>query len=142
MRRLIATLALTAALASGAAAQAQTSAKTGTLDGGIWRNPKNTVHLQIKPCGPEVSCGDVVWASKKALDDARQAGNKNLIGMRILREFRPAKDGSWRGKVFVPDLNATFQGSATFIDVNNMRAKGCLIGGFLCKSQVWTRVEG
>ena len=45
-----------------------------------------------------------------------------------------------RGKVFVPDLDMTLSGSATLSDPNSLRAKGCLIGRVLCKSQVWTRI--
>lgn len=106
---------------------------------GVWRNPKNTVHLEIKPCGPS-TCGYVVWASPQAEADARKGGAQKMLGMQLLKDFVQQKDGNWRGKVFVPSLNMTFSGTAEFVDASALRARGCVIGNFLCKSQVWRRV--
>jgi len=105
---------------------------------GVWRNPRDSVHLEIKPCGGS-ACGVVVWASAKAQADARRGSGQNLVGQQLLRDFAPA-GGGWRGKVFVPDLNHVFAGSARAIDAGHIEAKGCLIGGIFCKSQTWTRV--
>jgi len=117
---------------------AQAADTTGTY--GVWRNPKNSVHLEIKDCG-ETACGVVVWASERAKADARKGGSANLVGLRLLRDFAPDKHGAWRGKVFVPDLNMTFSGAAEVLDAKTLRAKGCVLGGILCKSQIWTRVD-
>lgn len=106
---------------------------------GVWRNPKNTVHLEIKPCGPN-ACGYVVWANASVQADARERGFKDMVGMQLLRDFTPQKSGTWKGKVFVPSMNMTFSGTADFINSSALRAKGCALGAFFCKSQVWTRV--
>jgi uncharacterized protein (DUF2147 family) len=107
---------------------------------GVWRNPKNSVHIKIQPCGQDL-CGYVVWANDKAKEDARKGGTPNLVGSQLLRNFSPSKTGAWKGKVFVPDLNATFSGSAQLVDANTLRARGCLIAGLGCKSQNWKRIE-
>ena len=107
---------------------------------GVWRNPHDSVRLEIKPCGPS-TCGYVVWASPKAQADARKSGMETLIGQQLLRDFEPVADGGMRGKVFVPTLKVTLSGSAQFIDARTMRARGCVIGAFLCKSQIWTKVD-
>lgn len=107
---------------------------------GVWRNPKNSVHIQLRPCGSEI-CGYVVYASDKAEADARQGGTPHLVGQQLLRNFKVDDKGVGHGKVFVPDMNATFSGSAELIDAKTLRAKGCLLGNLLCKSQLWTRVE-
>jgi uncharacterized protein (DUF2147 family) len=133
-RFLGAALMATAALASAS----QVSAAEPDVFG-VWRNPKNTVHLEIKPCGAS-ACGYVIWASAKAQADARHGSGKELIGMQLLRDFAPAGH-SWRGKVFVPDLNMTLGGAARPIDAGHLEAKGCLVGGLLCKSQVWSRLS-
>src|SRR4051794_17632442 len=70
---------------------------------GVWRNPKNSVHVEIRPCGAS-SCGYVVWASPTAQADARRGSGRELVGMQLLKDFSPTAHG-WRGKVFVPDLN-------------------------------------
>lgn len=106
---------------------------------GVWRNPKDTVHLQLRPCGPLI-CGDVVWASDEARAAAKRVSKTELLGAQLLRDFQRDDDGQARGKVFVPDLGVTFKGSARHRDIDTIRVKGCLLGNLICKSQVWTRV--
>jgi len=106
---------------------------------GVWRNPKNSVHVEIKPCGGGRACGVVVWANEDAKADARKGGTPNLVGLQLLRDFALQKSGSWKGRVFVPDLNMTLSGTADFPDATTMKAKGCLL--MFCKSQTWRRVD-
>ena len=131
---LAAAVSLTAGLAITSPASAQ-----DTFSYGVWRNPKNTVHVEIKPCGNGRACGNVVWANEDAKADARKGGTPNLIGLQLLRDFQLQKNGSWRGRVFVPDLNMTLAGTADFPDATTMKAKGCLL--LFCKSQTWRRVD-
>ncbi|MCR5877234.1 DUF2147 domain-containing protein [Phenylobacterium sp. J367] len=121
---------------SAAAAGAQTPpAETF----GVWRNPKDNVRVEIRPCG-DGACGTIVWASPKAQAKARDAGTANLIGTQVFRNLELDDNGVWRGKVFVPELRRSFSGTAEPVDAGKLRAKGCVIGGFFCKSQVWTKI--
>ena len=129
---LTAAAGLTAAMAAGPA-----SAEDPPFTYGVWRNPKNTVHVEIKPCGGGRACGNVVWANEEAKADARKGGTPNLVGLQLLRDFQLQKNGSWKGRVFVPDLNMTLSGTADFPDASTMKAKGCLL--LFCKSQTWSR---
>lgn len=119
------------------------SALAEPVDGdayGVWRNPKDNVRVEIRPCG-EAACGTVIWATPKAQAKAREAGTASLIGTQVLRDLQLDESrGVWRGKVFVPELNRNFTGIAEPLDRSRLRAKGCVIGGLFCKSQVWTRV--
>lgn len=128
-----------AALLFVAGASAATPAAAST-PAGVWRNPKNSVHLRIQPCGQNV-CGTVIWANARAKTKARRAGSANLIGMQLFREFRAAGAGSWRGRVFVPDLARTFSGTLRIAGPNRLLVRGCLVGRFLCRSQTWTRIS-
>jgi uncharacterized protein (DUF2147 family) len=135
-RTLISALSIAAmALALPAAAAAQSPVE------GVWRNPKNSVHIKIQPCG-DYLCGYVVWANEHAKEDAKKGGTEKLVGSQLLRNFAPSKSGTWKGKVFVPDLNATFSGSAELMDANTLKARGCLFAGLACKSQHWKRIAG
>jgi len=131
LRHLLLSLAIIAGLAGA------TEASAAELFG-RWKNPKNSVHVDIRPCG-ESACGYVVWASDKAKEDALRGSGRELVGMQLLRDFKPTDKG-WRGKVFVPDLNRTFSGAARLLDHQHMEAKGCLLAGVICKEQVWTRL--
>ena len=128
---------LSCALLAGLAFSTAASASPTELFG-VWRNPKGSVHLEIRPCA-EVACGYVVWASAEAKADVRRGSGKELVGLQLLRDFTPSKSG-WRGKVYVPDLNITLGGTARAIDVDHLEARGCLVTGVICKKQIWTRV--
>lgn len=136
--RVCAGLALAAATVVPGLAGAQAPPATDGIYG-VWRNPKDSVHVEIKPCGPEV-CGYVVWANDEARTDARKGSGGELLGRQLLRDFTPGDKGEWRGKVFAPDVNMTFSGRVLVLDAGKLRAKGCVLGNFLCKTQVWTRV--
>jgi uncharacterized protein (DUF2147 family) len=128
-----------AAAAACALAGGSASSRSADEFNGVWKNPKNTVHLRLRPCGPRI-CGDVVWATETARADAARGGKAELVGQQLLRDFMRGDDGLARGKVYVPDLGVTFKGSAQHVNEDAIKVKGCLVGGLICRSQVWTRV--
>jgi len=85
----------------------------------VLRNPSNSVHVRIHPCGKS-RCGTVVWANDKAKADSARGGTRNLVGTELFREFREVSPKVWKGKVFVPE-------TGTVKDQNTIVARGCLI---------------
>lgn len=131
-------------IAAAAAVLFAVSSLAGTADAqtqptGVWRNPRNSVHVRIQPCGPAM-CGTVVWASPRALAKAREAGTPNLVGAQLFRQLRPQGGGSWGGRVYVPDLARTVSGRLR-VQGSNAVVSGCLAGGLMCRTQTWTRVS-
>ncbi|NMN06830.1 MULTISPECIES: DUF2147 domain-containing protein [unclassified Novosphingobium] len=108
--------------------------------GGVWRNPEDSVHVEVQHCGTGM-CGTVIWANEKAIADAKRGGTDNLIGLQLFRDFTRDRKGIWHGRVFVPDINKTFSGTIEILDENTRRGSGCLLGRFACKSQTWVRVK-
>ena len=127
--------ALIAATAITATADAQTQPPTG-----VWRNPRNSVHVRIQPCG-RAMCGTVVWASAQAQQKARAAGTPNLIGAQLFRQLQPQGGGTWGGRVFVPDRARTVAGTLRLRGPNSVVASGCIVAGLVCRSQTWTRIS-
>jgi uncharacterized protein (DUF2147 family) len=132
-------------LAAAAAILCAVSTFAGTADAqtqptGVWRNPRNSVHVRIQPCGRNI-CGTVVWASARAQQKARDAGTPNLIGAQLFRQFQAERGSSWGGRVFVPDLARTVSGTLQVRGPNAVVASGCLLGRMMCRSQTWTRVS-
>lgn len=130
MAALLATLALAAPPAASAAA-----------DGiaGIWINPRASVAVRTGDCRSGL-CGWIVWADANAQQDARESGVSRLVGIELLRNYRAAGAGRWTGSVFVPDMGRSFASTIQLIGPDSLRIKGCLIGGFICRAQVWHRV--
>jgi uncharacterized protein (DUF2147 family) len=135
----MAAAALLAATAAGAGADAAEAAGPAQPTG-VWRNPKNSVHVRIQPCGANV-CGTVVWANARAQEKARQGGTPRLVGTQLFREFRRESATSWAGRVFVPDRGQTYSGTLRLAGANQIVARGCLLGRYLCRSQTWSRVS-
>ena len=48
----------------------------------VLRNPSNSVHVRIHPCGKS-RCGTVVWANAKAKADSARGGTTNLVGTEL-----------------------------------------------------------
>lgn len=121
-----------------ALAMAATSPAPASSVEGIWHNPKNSVAVKTGACGDRL-CGWVVRATNEAQADARDGGTAKLIGTALLRDYRRSGRGKWSGQIFVPDMGRTFGSTLMLVDANTISVKGCLIGGFLCKSQIWHR---
>jgi uncharacterized protein (DUF2147 family) len=134
-------LILMLGLGSGGQAQAELPGGAGTPSAlGVWKNPKNTVHMEIRPCG-EAACGYVIWSTPGADAASRKGSGKPIVGQQILREFVWDKRGYFKGKVYAPDVNLTVSGVAEPIGSDTLKARGCLLGKLVCKTQVWTRVK-
>lgn len=129
---------LTAAAPAPPAAPAAGSGQSSSWEG-TWRNTNNTVHLRTAKCGAAM-CGTVVWAIPKAREDAKSGSGQDLIGRQLFQNFRPADNGTWKGKVFIPDLNTNASATVTPTSRNTMLVSGCLMFGLACKTQHWWRI--
>lgn len=106
---------------------------------GSWRNPDGTVTIRIDECGARL-CGWVTAASPDAIADARDGGTDRLIGAQLFESYRRDGANHWSGEVFVPDLGHRFASHIVLVDRQHARIAGCLLGRFLCQSQIWQRI--
>lgn len=107
---------------------------------GVWSNAKGTLHVQTAGCGERL-CGSVVWATEKAKTDSLKGGVTQLVGTQLLQEYRKIGADTWAGRVFVPDMGRSFSSRIQRLPSGELKISGCLIGGFICKSQTWHRVS-
>jgi uncharacterized protein (DUF2147 family) len=109
---------------------------------GTWINPRGSVKVQTGKCtGGSTGdlCGWVVWAAPQAQADARDSGVTRLIGTELLRGYRSAGPGRYRGEVYVPDMGRTFTSTIEQRGAGGLKISGCILGGLICKSQNWRR---
>ena len=130
-------LALAMTAPPTAIAQPSTPAQQ-SLAHGIWVNPHDNVKVETGDCGGKL-CGWVVWATPEAEQDARDGGVQKLVGTELLRDYRQTGGNRWQGHVFVPDMGRTFYSTITREDPGVLRISGCILGGLICKSQLWHR---
>lgn len=105
---------------------------------GLWSNPKKSVYVRTDLCGDRL-CGEIVCATQKAIAKAAAKGTERLIGTQVFEDYRRRTDGRWKGKVFVPDRGDHFESKLKPLDDGRLEIKGCIIGGLICKEQVWQR---
>lgn len=129
------------AVAAAMLAATPISAQPPSSPAGLWQNPHRSVFVRTGSCGAERWCGWVAWASAEAEADARDGGTPTLVGTELLRGFERDGPDSWTGTVFVPDMNRRFASRIDAVSANELRIRGCVLGGLFCKTQVWTRVE-
>ena len=118
------------------AAQAATAAPIE----GRWRSPGGNSIIDVAPCG-EGWCGTVAWASAKAKKDAAKA-TEQLVGTQLLTDVKAAGEGRWNGRIFIPDKNMRLTAKIQMAPGGELKVSGCLAGKALCKSQLWTPVQG
>jgi uncharacterized protein (DUF2147 family) len=137
-RALAAVLFVLAAIRAGTAV-AQPAASEPPSMLGVWSNPKRNVQVRTERCRDRL-CGTIVQAAPSALAAARAKGVASLEGTRVFEDMQRRDDGIWRGKLYVPDRGGRFASTLRLLDENRLEVRGCILGGLICKSQVWTRV--
>lgn len=107
---------------------------------GIWSNPKGSVYVRTERCGDRL-CGEIVCATPRAVAKAKAKGTEALVGTKLFDDLRHRDDGSWRGKILVPDRGSRFQSTLRPLGDDRLEVRGCAVAGFICKQQVWSRAD-
>jgi len=97
---------------------------------GAWLRPDGTAKVKFEPCDDSL-CGVIVWLKPGAETKAQ-------LGQRVFFDVKPDGAGAWTGKAVSVDGGKTFSGQMA-VSGPALTISGCLIGGFICKSAVWTR---
>lgn len=108
---------------------------------GKWRNPKDSVVVEVAPCGGGAWCGTVARASEKFKAGARKGGTANVVGAKLLTGLRPDGKGGYKGRAYIPKYRVHATATVRSAGANIMVVKGCALAGLACKEQRWTRVN-
>jgi uncharacterized protein (DUF2147 family) len=108
---------------------------------GDWMNQARTAVVRIADCGPGL-CGTIIWSAPRAQRDARRGGTVELNGTVVMTGFVLSFRDGWRGRLFLPDRNRTVEATIQLRDKSALEVRACELGGLVCKSQAWTRVQG
>ncbi|MBP1851444.1 DUF2147 domain-containing protein [Rhizobium halophytocola] len=125
MTRLSIAAALFAAVVAGPALAAG-----APLDGN-WARGDGNAKVVIKPCGSDV-CAVNTWI--------KPGHEKEKVGDKLVMTIDQDSENSYSGKAFDPQRNMTYKLSID-VSAKAMTTKGCVLGGILCKSQQWTRIN-
>jgi uncharacterized protein (DUF2147 family) len=143
--RLARHLAAIALIAVGAMGSALAAEPTGT-----WLTQGGASRIKIADCGGAL-CGTIVWLKEPNDDGGKAKTDKNnpdaakktkpLIGTLIVLGMKSSGAGKWAGQVYNAEDGKTYSGNLTLTGDSSLQLQGCALGGLLCKSQTWTRVN-
>ena len=105
---------------------------------GTWRTAPddngNTGLIEVVVCGTSL-CGTLV----EAFDGAGATMASPNIGRQIIWDTNPTGDGGYRGRLYSPDRDATYNSRLT-LSGNTLQVCGRLLGIQRCGGN-WTRVN-
>jgi uncharacterized protein (DUF2147 family) len=135
-RTIFAGLVLWLALASLSGAQLVSPA-------GTWLSENGEVQVRMAECGA-ADCG-TIGSSRRFKTDANNPDislrSRPLVGIRMIWDLTPSSDGSWTGSLYNPQDGRIYSGRVRVTAPNSLELSGCVLGGLICQSQVWTRVS-
>ena len=105
---------------------------------GKWQNPKDSVIVNVTPCGAGTWCGRVSWASPKA---KRKADGRLRVGTQLLSGLKADGRGGYKGRAYEPRRQIRANATIRQAGRNALIVRGCALGGLVCKAQRWTRVR-
>ena len=139
-------LALLTVLALTGSGSAFAAEPTGT-----WLTQTGTSRIRVADCGGAL-CGTIVWLKEpNDPDTGKPKTDKNnsdaakrsrpLLGVQIVLGMKPAGAGKWTGQVYNAEDGKTYSGNLTYSGGDSLQLQGCALGGLVCKSQTWTKVN-
>ena len=118
---------------------------------GTWLTQTGGSRIRMADCGGAL-CGTIVWLKEpNDPDTGKPKTDKNnsdaakrsrpLLGVQIVLGMKPAGAGKWTGQVYNAEDGKTYSGNLTFTGGDSLQLQGCALGGLVCKSQTWTKVN-
>jgi uncharacterized protein (DUF2147 family) len=99
--------------------------------GGVWVHEDGSSKVRFAPCGPKL-CGTIIWLKDTA--------GPWKIGQRVFYEMVADGANSWTGKAFEATSGREYSGKMTLAG-DRLTTAGCVLGGLICKSIMWSRVQ-
>jgi uncharacterized protein (DUF2147 family) len=118
---------------------------------GVWLTQTGGSRIRLADCGGAL-CGTIIWLKEPTDPDTRKPKlDKNnsdaskrarpLLGVQIVLGMKPAGADKWTGQVYNAEDGKTYSGNLTYSGGNSLQLQGCALGGLVCKSQTWTKVN-
>ena len=134
-QRLILSASIFGAFAAGIPAQAQEMA-------GTYLSQSGETRVRMSPCG-SAFCGTIVWVSKPGNDvnnpDPAKR-DRSLVGIQMIFNMKSTGGASYAGSLYNYQDGKTYTGKAK-VTARGLDLSGCVLGGLICRSQSWTRVD-
>jgi uncharacterized protein (DUF2147 family) len=119
---------------------------------GTWLTEDGEARVRIYNCGQGL-CGTVLSlkepndpeTGKPKLDKFNQDTGKRgrpIIGVELMSGLKPnGTPDQWEGSLYNPEDGNTYKGILTAQSLLTLKLQGCVLGGLICKSEIWKRAN-
>jgi len=109
---------------------------------GTYLSESGDTRVRIARCGAAY-CGTIISVQGEAKDvnnpDPKLKG-RNLVGVQMISNIQPSGDG-FTGQLYNYKDGKTYTGKMSFAGGKAMQLSGCVLGGLICRSQTWAKVN-
>jgi uncharacterized protein (DUF2147 family) len=98
---------------------------------GQWARGDGNARVKIASCGDNI-CATNTWI--------REPGKGEEVGDRIVMTVKRVSDTQLSGQGFDPKRNLTYSMTIT-VGAGTLTTQGCVIGGLICKTVNWSRID-
>jgi uncharacterized protein (DUF2147 family) len=109
---------------------------------GTYLSESGETRVRVAKCG-NAYCGTIVAVQGEAKDVNNpdpKLKTRNLVGVPMISNIVPSGD-SFTGSLYNYKDGKTYTGKMRFKGGNAMELSGCVLGGLICRSQTWTKVN-
>ena len=119
---------------------------------GVWATRNDKAHIRIAPCGNQL-CGTIVWLKNPLRDGRlktdrhnpdRRLRSRPIIGLEILKGFRPARNAKNRwidGSIYDPASGKTYHSEMTLESDGTLGVRGYIGWSVFGRTETWTQVS-
>ena len=110
---------------------------------GEWLTQAGTAKVKISPCAAQADrmCGLISWMktpSKDTHNPDAALRERPILGLAMIRDFKPAGPGKWTGgKIYNPSNGKTYDSKISVNANGTLKVEGCVL--MVCQAQTWTR---
>ena len=119
---------------------------------GQWLVQGGSAKVRIAPCAADKArmCGTIVWLKQPTGKDGQPVKDANnpdasqrgrpLVGLNMIRDFKPAGPGKWSGgKIYDPGGGKTYGSKMSLNGDGTLKVEGCI--AVVCQAQTWKRAS-
>lgn len=120
-------------------------------DLGTWLNSENKGKIQLRECGNESLCGQIVWLKdpvdengkpwRDILNPDPKLKKREVVGIDVMINTKKIAPMTWQGHIYDPEVGKTYYLKHLKIGSDKVEIKGCLPAGWPCRTKYWTRTD-
>lgn len=110
---------------------------------GIWQSQSGVTRVRVSPCGAGL-CGHVVWQKSPQKDVHNPDPAKRerpVVGLQLVSNMKQVGPNEWKGSIYNYEDGQTYSGNVKVVNGNAIEIGGCVMGGVICQSKTWTKVN-